>query len=260
MTNAYRFLFVAVCLGTTAAWADVIVNTQLGLTELQIAPSTGTLEILSPVTAFTFAQALDSLGGSDAQSNSVQDSATSANAATTLASASGAASATALTGNVTANVNLPANFDGFANSAGQSSLSGMFEINSATTNPINVTFNAFLSVSQFLQTTGAGESATSETIFTLLLPDFGQNPVLGFDNPLAIGPDDVMSYDTSPTLTTSMSLKPNTSYSFHAELDAESNGVSVVPEPSPVWLLFTAFGLATALGQLTRTPRPDRRG
>src|ERR1700693_2116243 len=165
MTNVYRFLFV-VCLGTTVAWADVIVNTKLGLTELQIVPTTGTLEILSPVTAFTFAQALDSLGGSDAQSNSVQDSATSANAATTLASASGAASATALTGNVTANVNLPANsvtanvnlpanFDGFANSAGQSSLSGMFEINSATTNPINVTFNAFLSVSQFMQTTGA---------------------------------------------------------------------------------------------------------
>ena len=61
----------------------MIVNTQLGLTELQIAPTTGTLEILSPVTAFTFAQALDSLGGSDAQSNSVQDSATSANAEST---------------------------------------------------------------------------------------------------------------------------------------------------------------------------------
>jgi hypothetical protein len=252
MTNVYRFLFV-VCLGTTVAWADVIVNTKLGLTELQIVPTTGTLEILSPVTAFTFAQALDSLGGSDAQSNSVQDSGTSANAATTLASASGAASATALTGNVTANVNLPDNFDGFANSAGQSSLSGMFEINSTTTNPVSVTFNAFLSVSQFMQTTGAGQSATSETIFTLLLPDLSPNPALGFDNPLAIGPDDVLSYDASPTLTTSMSLQPNTPYSFYAELDAESNGVSGVPEPSSVWLLFTAFGLAVVLGH-KKTP------
>jgi hypothetical protein len=250
-----------VCLGPTVAWADVLVNTQLNLTELQISPTTGTLEILSPVTAFTFAQALDSLGGFDAQSNSVNDSATSVNAATTLASASGAASAPALTGSVTANVSLPDNFNGFGNSAGQSSLSGRFEITGAT-NPVNVTFNAFLSISQFMQTTGAGQSATSETIFTLLLPDLSPNPVLGYDNPLAIGPDQVMSYDaspTSPTLTTSMSLQPNTPYSFYAELDAESNGVST-PEPSSVGLVLTAVGLLAVLGRLTRKPRPDGRG
>jgi hypothetical protein len=261
MTNAYRhfFLCVTVCLVPTVAWADVIVNTSLGLTELQIAPSTGTLDILSPVTALTFAQALDSLGGSDAQTNSVDNAATSANAATSLANASGAASAPALTGSVAANVNLPGNFDGFANSTGQSSLSGKFEI-TGTNNPVDVTFNAFLSVNQFLQTTGAGQSASSEIIFTLLLPDLGPNPVLALDNPLAIGPDQVLSYGASPTLTTSMSLQPNTPYSFVASLDAESNGVSVTPEPSSLALAFTLVGILAVLGRLTTKPRPDGRG
>jgi hypothetical protein len=260
MTNAYRYLFlsVAVFLGPTAARADVIVNTQLDLTALQIAPTTGTLDILSPLTALTFAQALDSLGGSDAQSNSVNDSATSANAATTLANAKGTASAPDLKGSVAANVNLPANFDGFANSTGQSSLSGTFEITGAT-GPVNVTFNAFLSINQFLETTGAGQSATSETIFTLLLPDLSQNPILAFDNPLAIGPGQVLSYSNSPTLTTSMSLQPNTRYSFVASLDAESNGVSITPEPSSLGLALTLAGLLAVLGRLTK-PRFDGRG
>jgi hypothetical protein len=255
MTNAYRYLFltVTVCLGPTAAWADAVVSTSLSLTNLQIIPNSGTL-ILSPVSVSAFAQALDSLGGFS------QSDDNPANAATTVASASGEASAAALTGSVTANVNLPGNFDGFANSEGQALLSGTFEI-TGTTSPVNVTFNALLSINQFLQTTGGGQSASSETIFTLLLPDLSPDPILFFDNPLAIGPDQALSYGDSPTLTTSMTLDPNTPYSFVASLDGEvPNAVNITPEPSSLGLALTLVGLLAVFGRLTRKPRPDGRG
>src|ERR1700685_3630917 len=96
------FLILVVCLAPTVLRADVVVTTELDLNALQIIPDNGTLNILSPVTAFVYAQALDSSGGSDQETNTVNDAATSTNASTTVASASGAASAPALTGSVTA--------------------------------------------------------------------------------------------------------------------------------------------------------------
>jgi hypothetical protein len=45
-----------------------------------------------------------------------------------------------------------------------------------------------------------------------------------------------------------MSLLPDTSYSFLAALDAESNGVST-PEPVSFALLLTAFGLSALPGR-----------
>jgi hypothetical protein len=226
----------------------------LGLTELQILPSTGTPDVFS-VTATTFAQALDSSGGFS------QSDDNPASAATTLANASGAASTSALTGSVTANIDLPDNFNGFASSEGDSVLSGMFDITGAATNPVNVTFNAFLTGSQLLETTGAGQYATSEIIFTLLLTGPStSNTILAYDNLLPIGPGSSLIVPYGSTLSASMSLNPNTDYSFVASLDAESYGVSVIPEPSPVGLALTLVGLLAVLGRLTKKPRLDGRG
>jgi hypothetical protein len=151
MTSARRYLFLSVllCLGTTAAWASsVVVNTSLSLTNLQISPTTGTLEILSPVTVSVFAQAPSSSGTYDQESDIVNDAAASVNASADLANASGAGSASALTGSVTANVNLPDNFNGIAfDSEGDSVLSGTFEIN-GTSGSVNVTFGASLTVNR----------------------------------------------------------------------------------------------------------------
>jgi hypothetical protein len=249
--NSYRCLFLALMAGlaSTAAWGDVVVNTQLDLTALQIVPATG-IVTFSPVTATAFAQALDSTGGFS------QSSDNPANAATGFADASGAGSA--LTGSVTANINLP-ELDGFANSVGQALLSGTFEITGAT-DPVQVTFNALLAINQFLKTTGGGQLASSETIFTLLLPDISSDPILFFDNPLSIGPNDTLSQSDNQTLTTSMLLQPDTPYTFFASLDAESNGVNVTPEPSSLGLALTLVGLLAVLGRLTKKTCPDRRG
>jgi len=257
MPKVYRFflLIVAVCLGPTAVWADVVVTTQLGLAQLQINPNTGTLMILPPVTASTFAQALDS-NGDFSQSDD-----NPANAATAFANGSGAASVSDLTGSVSANINLPDGFDGFASSAGDAVLFGVFEISgTGSTDPVNVTFNASLSINQFLQTIDFGQFASSETIFTLLLPDLSPDPVLFFDNPLTIGANDLLSYSDSPTLTTSMFLQPDTPYTFVASLDAESSGVNVTPEPSSLGLALTLLGLMAVLGRLTKKSCPDKRG
>jgi hypothetical protein len=58
-------LSLALGLASAAVRADVIVNSSLSLTHLQITPSTGTLSILPGVNVSTFAQALDSFGGLD---------------------------------------------------------------------------------------------------------------------------------------------------------------------------------------------------
>ena len=260
MTNVCRNLFllsVVLCLGPTAAWASsVIVNTGLSLTELQISPATGTLDVLSPVTVSTYAEALDSSGGFDDSASNPANAADS-----TLATASGAGSGSALTGSVTANINLPDSFNGFGSSTGQSSLSGSFQIISTSSSPIDVTLSAALSGSQFLQTTGNGVLATSEIIFTLLLPDLSASPILALDNPLSIGPGSETNAPYSSTLTTSVSLSPNTDYSFVVSLDAESEGVSITPEPSSLSLVLTSVGLLAVLGRrLTSKRNPDRRG
>jgi hypothetical protein len=263
-------LSVAMCVGSSAAWADsVTVNTSISLTGLglQISPDSGTLVFLSsPVPTTTFAQALDSTGGSASQSDPTSSSAT-----TGLADASGTASATALTGTATANINLPDFFIGQASSTGQANLGqdptftmfGVFQINSAggTPSSVNVTFSAPLAIDQFLQTSGFGQFASSEAIFTLMSPDINSgSPILAYDNLLTIGPGQTLSNVTSPTLTTTQSLLSDTPYNFTASLDAESSGVSDVPEPSSLPLVLIAVGFSAVLGRrLTRKPRPDGR-
>ena len=261
-------LSVALCLGSTSAWANsVIVNTSISLTGLglQISPASGTLIISQPVPTSTFAQAQDSTGGSASQSDPASSS-----ASTGLADASGTASAVVnLTGTATANINLPDNFSGQASSTGQATLGidptfsmfGSFEISSAggSPSPVNVTFSAPLAVDQFLQTSGAGVSASSEAIFSLLLPDLSSSPILFYDNLLTIGPSQTLSNLVSPTLTTTQSLLSDTPYTFIAALDAESSGASV-PEPSSLPCVLAALGLSAVLGRrLTRKPRPDGR-
>jgi len=64
-------------------------------------------------------------------------------------------------------------------------------------------------------------------------------PLLFFDNPLSIGPNQNVSNATTQTLADSVSLQTNTQYMLIAEVDSESSGQNVVPEPSTVILLGT---------------------
>jgi hypothetical protein len=54
-------VLVLILLASTPAWADVSVNSSLDLTKLLITPSSGSLVIVSPVTASIFAQAQTNL-------------------------------------------------------------------------------------------------------------------------------------------------------------------------------------------------------
>ena len=242
MTSATGSLILAVlCLFPVSLRADVIVSTSLNLTGLQISTSSGTLQLLSPLTAAAFAQAQDSLGGLDQHFNSVNDGTTSASALTFLASASGAASAPLLDASASSGVNISA-IDAAASSVGRGSLRGSFEIVGAT-GPVSVQFTAMLETDQSLATLGLGQSATSEVIFNFNLPDLSDQPLLFFDNPLQIGPNDSVSNTATPTLTASVTLQPNTPYSFITEVDAESSGLNTVPEPSSFLLFLTVLVL-----------------
>jgi hypothetical protein len=243
MTTLTRSFVIAVggCLYLTAAWATVDVTTTLSLNQLQILPASGSLLILPGVLATASAQAQDSLGGAAAQSNTVIDAATSASAVTALANANAAASALALTASAASGVHIP-QITAFASSSANGdpfgSLNGSFEI-VGTTGPVSVQLKALLDYSQSLSTTGYGLSASSEVIFNLLLPDLSGAPVLFFDNPLTIGPNDFKATAGSPVLSTFVTLQADTPYFFIAGLDSESSGLSQVPEPSSLFLAAT---------------------
>jgi hypothetical protein len=261
MTSATGSLVLAIlCLFSVSLRADVIVSTSLNLTGLQISPSSGTLQVLAPLTASAFAQAQDSLGGFDQQFNSVDDGTTSASALTFLAGASGAASAPLLDANASSGVNI-SGIEAAASSVGRGSLRGSFEIVGATA-PVSVQFTAMLQTDQSLSTLGFGQSATSEVIFNFNLPDLPDQPLLFFDSPLQIGPNDSLSNTASPTLTASVTLQPNTPYSFITEADAESSGLNAVPEPSSLLLLLTVsvlFAFLPARGDWLHRVHDTRR-
>jgi len=221
--------------------ADVIVSTTLSLTNLQILPGSGTLDILSGFGASAFTSVYDSLGGFDQQFNTVTGAATSANSATSMANATAAASALKLTESASSGVDLSPGVDASAGTnagAPYGALSGFFMItdssgNPNVTNPVNVTFNALLNISQSLTTDQFGFEATSEVVFNLLLPDIDGNPFLSLDNPLQIGPGGSLSASSTPTLTGTAGMLTNTQYYLYVETDAESFGLNTsVPEPS----------------------------
>jgi hypothetical protein len=244
---------------SSAIKADVIVQSNLSLFQLQITPSAGTLQILPPFTASANASAEDSITGlSPQQFNQVNDSATSASASTAFANANGAASAVLLTASASSGVNLP-EVTSSASSTGQGGLgldfggTGQIEIVSPTNTTVSTEFSAQLSGNQSLTTTGGGQFATSEVIFNFMLPDLGANAsVLFLDSPQSIGPGGMFVAPVSTTLMNSVNLQTNTPYNFLLEVDAESSGLDVAPEPSSSFLTGCGFFAMLLAGGIWR--------
>jgi hypothetical protein len=242
-----------------AARAGVIVQTSLSLTQLQINPSFGVVQILSPFSASAYVTGEDSLSGFGTcpQASQVNDGSTSITCASALASASGSASSMSdttslLAASAASSVNI-GGVTASASSTGQGGLggdfggTGLFEIydaSNASPSNVNVTFAAELSGNQSLTTDAYGQFATSEIIFNLFLPDIGTT-VLSLDNPLSIGPSTSFAAPYSNTLTGTVTLQTNTDYTLIAEGDAETSGLNLTPEPSSFFL--TALGLFAVL-------------
>ena len=216
-----------------AVRADVIVSTSLSLTGLRITPASGSVQLKSPFSASAFAQTLDSLGGSGQQFKTVNGGVTSASASTTLTSAAATASVPGLSASASGSVDV-AEISAFAAATangGPGSLMGSFEI-VGTSGSVRVGFAAALTGDQSLVTNGGGESAKSEIVFSLLLPGVSGSPLLFYDNPLSIGPDSSVISPYSDTLTDSVMLKANTPYLLIGNVDSESSGLNIIPEPS----------------------------
>jgi hypothetical protein len=240
LLKTYRFSLPAflVMILPLALQAGVIVNTTLNLNGLSITPDGGTLQYLTPFSASAFADAHDSQGGADSNFDSQDDSTATASALAILASANGSADAVNKVASAGSFINIP-DIDASAGSTGQGTLIGYFQIIGAP-GTVNVTISASLSGNQLLTTTGYGVSASSEIVFSLILPDFSSDPFLFLDNPMQIGPNQSASHSTNTTLSNSLTLQTNTPYFLLAEVDSESAGVAAVPEPSCI--LFGASG------------------
>lgn len=214
--------------------ASVVVNTSLSLTQLQVSPTSGTVQLT--LSASAFGSVFDSLGGSNFGFDPGPVTA-SAQAITTLAGWTGAADSTAFTAGSSSGVDIPGVLGASAGTVpggNYGDLQGTFEIidNSGGSNPVNVNFSAKLTGSQDLTTDNFGVLAQSEAVFNLVV---GSTNELFLDSPLQIGRNSTVSHPISTTLTNSDTLLTNTPYFFDAQVDAESYGVNV-PEPTFVWL------------------------
>ena len=230
--------------------ASVVVNTSLSLTQLQITPAAGTVQL--SLSASAFSSVFDSLGGSDFGFDPGPVTA-SASAATTLANWAGAADSTALTASSSSGVHIPGALDAAAGTVPGGSygdLQGTFEIvdTSGGNNPVRVNFSATLSGSQDLTTDAFGLLAQSEVIFNLVV---GSTNELPLDSPLQIGRSSTLSHPIGTTLSNSDNLLTNTPYFFDAQVDAESYGLNA-PEPASLWLAAAAGMLLLAARRRTR--------
>jgi hypothetical protein len=245
-----RLLSTALLVLCPAGRADINVSTSITLDQLQVTPSIGTFQTISPFSASAFAQVFNSLGGFDQEFNSVNDGSTSASAATAFANASAMASVTPFTLGASSGVNIPAGLNitaGTSPGAPVALLEGFFEIVNpldARQSSVDVQWSATLEANQSLSTTGSGPAASSEVIFQLLLPDVSAAPVLFYDNLLQIGADSQLATGSQTfTLRGSGTLQTNTEYLMVAGADAETPPPPPTPEPS--YLLLVGAGLSS---------------
>jgi len=230
MRRVSGFLSLFALLSLAHVHAAVVVNTTLNLTHFTITPAAGTIQIILPTTAIAFAEALDSQGGFDQNFDSQDNTTATASALTLLAAAFGTADAPGFTGSAASSIHIP-NIDASASSTGRSSLQGFLQL-TGVSSPVNVTFAAALTAGQTLQTDPYGLSASSEIVFSFLMPDLSSDNILFLDSLKTIGPSQFSDSPFNNTLTNSATLNPDTPYFFVIGLDSESSGLNAVPEPS----------------------------
>lgn len=235
-------LLVGACLSNTAA-ALAIADSDLAFSNLDIDAGGRTVSLLEPWTLDAFAEARNSLGELDQQSDITSSPGTAkVAAAVTHAEATGEVAALAdppafdLGGTAASAVDLPGCGPASASAKGRGTAFSSFAIEGSG----SVTVQIAVDVSAVLEvlTDVCGVLAETETVFAL---EIDGTPVLFLDRLLAIGRSDHETDRVSERLTATLTLEAGTPYFILLEADSESRAVVEVPAPSAVALLLAGL-------------------
>jgi hypothetical protein len=238
-------LLLAVAGGAASAMA--VVDSSLTITNLVITPASGTASFETPLdTSFT-THAFNSLGEEVFNGNSGVG--TDVSGCSTVTFAQGCAAALASTNSVSASasVNIPGGqvLAGVNVPGSDGDLSGFFDINGASTNPVNVTFSMQVSGSLdgvsdafgFLQ--NGDLTAELDIDGTPVLFDFETLP--GLPSVAGINNYPNTTIPISETLTATIPLDPTVSHFFDMHADAEAQAFNIA-EPGSLSLLLAGLG------------------
>jgi len=232
-----------------STYADALVISTLNFGNLQIMPTSGSVQFGGSWEAGAFAQASNSLGELDVNFDSSIGGTATAAALVTFASGQGMANAAGLVIDCAANVNIPGCLPRSASSIARGSLSNSFTITGGTS-AVDVSISAMLDGMQHVLTDVCGELAESEVIFTLDVADSFGNVVfsLSFHSLLTIGRNAELQSMISQAVAGTAHLQFNTEYSIFIETDTESRGItSPVPEPSTMVLLLSGLSFVAGV-------------
>jgi hypothetical protein len=226
-------------------YATAIASSDISFFNLQITPSTGTVQFLDDWTAEAFAQAQNSLGELATQFDSKSGGSVIADAMVTFAEEHGFASALDITASTTSKGSIPGTTTAHALSKGTADLFNSFMIVGGT-GLVDVSFSVDITGSLDVFTDAFGLKAEAETIFALEVD--GSPAVFDFEL-LSVGPSSSDSLKFSESLFGTMTLLFDTPSFLFVSLDPESEVINRVSEPGSVLLMLAGLIALTGLSR-----------
>lgn len=227
-----------------STYADALSISTLNFSNLQITPTTGSVQFAGSWEATAFAEARNSLGEVLLSFDSSSGGVAHADASVTFANGHGLADASGVIIGCATGVNIAGCLPREASSVGRGSLFNTFMITGGT-GTVDVNISAMLDGMQHVLTDSCGELAESEVIFSMDITDSLGNVVfsLSFNSLLRIGRSAEMQSLISQALMNTAQLQFDTPYTIFIETDAESRGItSPIPEPATMVLMLSGLG------------------
>lgn len=241
-------LFLLLCVPFEMAFATVVASSTITVSNLRIAPATGTVAFSGPPDVSAFANAFNSLGESDSHGASGTGIDVQADAAVAFATGHAEASAAAGLASATSTLNL----GGQGNEAGVSfpgsiaSLSGLFDL-TGVSGMVDVSFSMDLSalLHGFTDALGSFDADADASL------EIDGMPVLFDFFSLSGGPNfPDTTQPFSETLSATLSLDSALSHFFILTAHDDVEGMNSVPEPSTIALLLLGLGLLHGWSQI----------
>jgi hypothetical protein len=256
-----------------AAFAAAMVNSSLTISNLTIAPASGTVSFELPLSTSATTHAFNSLGEEVFDGNSGTGP-VSAMAMVTFAQGTAMASTSSVS--ASASVNIPSDgtvLAGVNVPGSDADLTGFFDITGTSTNPVDVTFSMQVSgslhgvsdIAGFLQ--NGDLTAELDIDGTPVLFDLESLPGLPSTAGVNNYPDTTCTIPPDTTCTiisvtsAKISLDPTVRHFFDMHADAEAQAFNI-PEPRSLSLLLAGLGALAWLGALMRHEQTntDRHG